>query len=244
LPCESTVASAWLHLAAGDPAAANTIVTSVLDGRLATPVHPFTLTEAWLVDAVARAELGDDATASTSLERALREAAPEGYTQVFVDGGASVPALLARQMELGIEHASFIVKLQGIVEAHPYPGQRQPAVLSEPLTTRELTVLRSRRSCTCPSTPSSPRYGRSTGNSAPAAVGTPSSGPSAWDCCEWRVAGRPPFDRGYLPAVATPRLRFAGDLTITLSAIAQAASVFAAVPVAFHQQGTGRSSHT
>jgi LuxR family maltose regulon positive regulatory protein len=142
LPCESAVASAWLHLAAGDPAAANTTVASVLDGRLATPVHPFTLTEAWLVDAVARAEQGDDATASTSLERALREAAAERYTQVFVEGGASVPALLARQMELGTEHASFVAKLQGIVEAHPSPGQRQPAVLSEPLTTRELTVLR------------------------------------------------------------------------------------------------------
>jgi len=130
LPSESAVASAWLHLAAGDPATAKTTVTPVLDGHLATPVHPFTLTEAWLVDAVARAELGDDATASTSLERALREAAPERYTQVFVDGGASVPALLARQMELGTEHASFVAKLQGVVEAHPSPGQRQPAVLS------------------------------------------------------------------------------------------------------------------
>jgi LuxR family maltose regulon positive regulatory protein len=79
--------------------------------------------------------------AARSLERALALAAPEGYRQVFADGGVPVRALLVRQLELGTEHPAFVAELLGTVDqAADVRVTLMPLVA--PLSQRERTVLR------------------------------------------------------------------------------------------------------
>ena len=101
---------------------------------------------------------GDTATALVSLARALALAEPEGYVRVFVDEGAPMAALLA---QVARHHAPVAEYAASLLAAFPsfelspkgfdadaekmptYTSQLvTPNVLVEPLSERELEVLR------------------------------------------------------------------------------------------------------
>jgi LuxR family maltose regulon positive regulatory protein len=149
-PTAEAVILARLRLARGDQAAAAGMLASLHGEEAATPDRA-TLIEAWLLDAVAHRKLADHAAAAESLERALALAAPEGYRQVFVEGGAPVRALLAGHLRHGTAHRALVeALLEGMLEQRTGPvaavGGRSPQVefpvLVESLSEREHVVLR------------------------------------------------------------------------------------------------------
>jgi LuxR family maltose regulon positive regulatory protein len=137
------VVQARLALADNDPERVMEILAPSLDGS-ARIVHLPLLIEAWLLDAMARSVLGDQYGATCSLERALELAEPERHHRAFIDGGALVRALLIAELERGSAHSTFIGEL---LDAVVWPsangnGAVRGAALAEPLTDRELAVLR------------------------------------------------------------------------------------------------------
>lgn len=86
------------------------------------------------------------ACALTALQRALSLAEPEGYIRTFVDGGPTI-AWLLRQLPRSPYHTrllkAFDAQAYGQQPGHDAAQQRAAsAVLVEPLSPRELTVLR------------------------------------------------------------------------------------------------------
>jgi LuxR family maltose regulon positive regulatory protein len=79
--------------------------------------------------------------ALSALKRALSLAEPEGYVRTFVDEGEPMARLLRRALTQGIS-PEYTGKLLGALgeSAHPAPPAAQALV--EPLTERELEVLR------------------------------------------------------------------------------------------------------
>ncbi|HMQ32225.1 MAG TPA: LuxR C-terminal-related transcriptional regulator, partial [Chloroflexaceae bacterium] len=87
---------------------------------------------------------GDGEAALTSLGRALAQAAPEGYVRVFADEGPPMATLLRLARARGIEPAycaALLGAFPGAVPAAP-DGSPDQSALVEPLTARELEVLR------------------------------------------------------------------------------------------------------
>jgi len=82
---------------------------------------------------------GNLAQAMTSLERALRLAEPEGYVRLFVDEGTPMAALLRRAVAQGIK-LNYVNRLLAALREAAQLATIQP--LAEPLTRRELQVLR------------------------------------------------------------------------------------------------------
>ncbi len=80
-----------------------------------------------------------------ALDAALQLGQPEGYVRVFVDGGQPVETLL-RQSRLRSEGGAYLDQLLAAFPlagpAHPGGGPAISYVLAEPLTERELEVLR------------------------------------------------------------------------------------------------------
>ncbi len=89
--------------------------------------------------------LGRRADALASLERALTQAEPEGYVQLFLDEGEPLAALLRRVVSSGVARAYARRLLDAFDRRAPKqepvaaPG---PSPLVEPLTERETEVLR------------------------------------------------------------------------------------------------------
>jgi LuxR family maltose regulon positive regulatory protein len=105
---------------------------------------------AWAVEigilrALAQEAGGNRAEALVDLERALLQAEPEGYVQVFVGEGAALATLLRRVAARGVApvYAGRLLDAldQAGVEAESRAGPG-PSPLVEPLTERELEVLR------------------------------------------------------------------------------------------------------
>jgi LuxR family maltose regulon positive regulatory protein len=96
--------------------------------------------EILVLQALAHQMQGDLPAALVPLERALTLAEPEGYVRVFVDEGPPMAALLDEAAERGIA-ASYVRRL---LTALGKVEDRTPAdqVLTEPLSERELDVLR------------------------------------------------------------------------------------------------------
>ena len=78
------VTAAVIHLAEGEPEHAIDVLARVLDGSAPVLHRPSTVTEAQLLDAVAREQLGDQRVAEASLERALDLAEPDGVLLPFI----------------------------------------------------------------------------------------------------------------------------------------------------------------
>jgi LuxR family maltose regulon positive regulatory protein len=85
--------------------------------------------------------LGETDSAMVSLERALALAAPEGYVRLFVDEGAPMADLLrcAAAQALELDYVRPLLTAFGETTG---PVSRMPEGLVEPLTPRELEVLR------------------------------------------------------------------------------------------------------
>jgi LuxR family maltose regulon positive regulatory protein len=101
-----------------------------------------TTLQALILLALAQSLSGDTKGSQESLERALGLAEPEGYVRVFLDEGALVARLLRRAQAAGM-HAGYIKELLALLPAPEGENELlQSADLIEPLTKRELEVLR------------------------------------------------------------------------------------------------------
>jgi LuxR family transcriptional regulator, maltose regulon positive regulatory protein len=125
---------ARLHLTERAPEAAAAAVAPVLAGE-AFVYHPVFEIEACLLDAIARYELGEEDAAERSVERALGLAEPQGRAYMFLTI-PGVDEVLRRHPVHRTAHAAHLKRLRDGV------GEAPPAELAEPLSERELAVLR------------------------------------------------------------------------------------------------------
>ncbi|HEY3345779.1 MAG TPA: LuxR C-terminal-related transcriptional regulator [Anaerolineaceae bacterium] len=113
--------------------------------------------ELTLLDALARQAVGDVEGSHLALQRALAQAEPEGYLRTFLDEGEPLRALLAEYRPLAAQTAkrSVLAYLDRLLASFPGPQAAIPAAaaapapakrpdggLVEPLSERELEVLR------------------------------------------------------------------------------------------------------
>ena len=141
-------------LAHNDPGPALTLLQRLLDAA-ASQGRPGSIIEIQALRALALAANGDHAGALGALAEALTLACPQGYVRVFADEGAPMRALLAQLAAArpGQRHAArridpgylaALVRARGPADAAPPPRRAAaaPPGLAEPLTDRELDVLR------------------------------------------------------------------------------------------------------
>jgi LuxR family maltose regulon positive regulatory protein len=144
---EMCTALAALRLATGNPQAAADALAAALDGS-ACEMRQVPMVTALLLEARARGALGDPATASRALERALDITESDGIVLPFLLDPA--PALLERHRQYRTTHPALISQildlLSGTTKPAPYPGSRPGQAssrgLDEPLTDSETRVLR------------------------------------------------------------------------------------------------------
>lgn len=135
-------AAAAVRLAMHDPAAALTVAQRIID----TPrVDPSALVEAWAIRAIALDVQHDEDGAADAMERALDLAEPRGYRRQLLDGGLRSALLLRRLVRRGTAHRALVDELLAGIEGTARAAQGRevaPLALSEPLSERELVVLR------------------------------------------------------------------------------------------------------
>ncbi|WP_435821048.1 LuxR C-terminal-related transcriptional regulator [Micromonospora musae] len=136
------VALARVELRAGDPRAAARALpdwAAPEAERWPLPVR----VDAGLLDAVLARHGGDERRAGRTLEQVLDLAGPEGVRRVFTRADPAVRDLLAAHLDTGTAHWSMVSDL---VRGADEPAERGPVesgpTLEEPLTERELTILR------------------------------------------------------------------------------------------------------
>ena len=129
-----------LRLAQGDPQAATAALTPVVDGS-ATVTNRGWLTQAFLLEAIARDALGDPAAAGRALEYALDLAEPDGMMFAFLLHPA--PELLRRQVRQCTAHAALIAEILDVIAGKQRePALNEPVRLREELSESETRVLR------------------------------------------------------------------------------------------------------
>ena len=137
--------AAWLNLrghlclASGDPEGAADAVAPVLAGD-AFVLHVNLEIEALLLDALARAELGDRPASERSVERALELGEPHGHVWIVLTI-PDVAGLLERHPLHGTAHAAYLKTLLDQLAGRE-PAAEAEDGLREPLSERELAVLR------------------------------------------------------------------------------------------------------
>jgi LuxR family transcriptional regulator, maltose regulon positive regulatory protein len=138
---DAAVGLARLELAGGEPGAAiRAVATFLADER--APVLPFARTEVWVIDAIARDAVHDEEGALRAIERALDLAEPRGYSNVIARYGAPVRSLLRRRVARGTGHRALAGQLLSTLDERPAPERLADPTLLEPLSERELAVLR------------------------------------------------------------------------------------------------------
>jgi LuxR family transcriptional regulator, maltose regulon positive regulatory protein len=138
---DSAIGIARLELALGDPEAALRAIAGFLaDEREA--MLPVSRTEAWAIDAIARDAIHDEPGALRAIERALDLAEPRGYANAILRHGAPVRSLLRRRIVNGTAHRAFAGELLLALEQEPAQRRSGGDPLLEPLSERELAVLR------------------------------------------------------------------------------------------------------
>ena len=101
--------------------------------------------EILILQALALQGSGKGGQALKSLERALILAEPESYVRIFIDEGASMRRLLRRAIAEGIAVAyagRLLTALEGEAEKKRRQGTAAQASMVDPLSERELKVLR------------------------------------------------------------------------------------------------------
>jgi LuxR family transcriptional regulator, maltose regulon positive regulatory protein len=138
---DAAIGLARLELASGDPGGAIRAVAGFLaDER--KPVLPFARTEAWAIDAIARDAVHDEDGALRALERALDLAEPRGYAGILARYGAPLRSLLRRLVVRGTAHRALTAQLLSTLDEGSPSDRATASPLLEPLSERELTVLR------------------------------------------------------------------------------------------------------
>jgi LuxR family maltose regulon positive regulatory protein len=147
---EMRLVVASLRLMRDDPRAVIAVLAPVLDGS-----HPLTnggwTIQAFLLDAIARDALGDEAAAGRSLEHALDLAERDGAVLAFVLHPA--PGLLGRHARHCAAHAALISEIlrllapgragsEGMARSGGIALPRDHGRLVEPLTDSETRILR------------------------------------------------------------------------------------------------------
>jgi LuxR family transcriptional regulator, maltose regulon positive regulatory protein len=133
-------ALAALRLAEDDPQAATAALAPVVDGS-ASVTNRGWLTQAFLLEAIARDSLGDPAAAGRALEHALDLAEPDGTMFAFLLHPA--PELLHRQVRQYTAHAALIAEILNVIAGKERePACSEPVRLREPLSESETRVLR------------------------------------------------------------------------------------------------------
>lgn len=134
------------HADDGD-AAALANATSLL-GRLETAAsageRAGTLIEVLVLSALARQAAGDSESAGEALRRAIEIGQPEGYVRTFADEGAPMAALLKSLAKKDADRATtaYVRRLLAATTRTPKPVTAEQGGLIEPLSERELDVLR------------------------------------------------------------------------------------------------------
>jgi LuxR family maltose regulon positive regulatory protein len=140
-------------LAQHDPGAALTLLQRLL-GAAASQGRAGSIIEIQALRALALAANGDHATALGTLTEAVTLARPQGYVRVFADEGAPMRALLAQlpvarpgqqQAARRVDPGYLAALVRACRQADATPPRRTAAAaagLAEPLTDRELEVLR------------------------------------------------------------------------------------------------------
>ncbi|MGC5032266.1 LuxR C-terminal-related transcriptional regulator [Micromonospora sp. DT229] len=137
------VAAARVELRAGDPHAAARLLPDWAAGPAADWPLPVRL-DAALLDAVLAATDGDHRRAGRTLEQALDLAAPDDHRRSFLRAEPGLRDLLAAHLDAGTAHWPMVSDLVRAVDtpAEPTTSGTSVAALDEPLTERELTILR------------------------------------------------------------------------------------------------------
>jgi len=102
------------------------------------------LIEILVLQALALQSQGNTTQAMPALERALSLAEPEGYVRLFVDEGAPMAKLLRQALSRGIapNYVSRLLAAFGAEEQRGEEAEKRAPLLLEPLSERELEVLR------------------------------------------------------------------------------------------------------
>jgi LuxR family transcriptional regulator, maltose regulon positive regulatory protein len=137
---EMRIAAAALRLSQDDPHAATVALAPVLVGSVGVGWRSW-LVEAFLLEAIARDALADQATAGLALERALDLAEPDNALMWFLMHPA--PGLLERHARQHTAHAALIAQILNLLGGNaPAPRPAGPWAPLEPLTKSEVRVLR------------------------------------------------------------------------------------------------------
>jgi LuxR family transcriptional regulator, maltose regulon positive regulatory protein len=134
------VALARTYLCDGDPMSAAATVAPWTDTGVDADCPVSVRLDTALLRAVAAHRLGDLRESARALERVLQLAEPDGFRRVFSAGGAEVHEMLLAHLDSGTAYWSLVTSLVATGRADSNPdGEVQ---LHEPLSERELTVLR------------------------------------------------------------------------------------------------------
>src|SRR5215469_10743413 len=133
------ISLATLRLAQDDPDAAIAALAPVLDGSAPVPYSSW-LARAFLLEAIARNALGDEAAAGRALERALDLAEPDGVLTVFLLHPA--PGLLERHARRRTAHPALIADILSLLAGRTPAPPTGPQPPLEALSDSEVRVLR------------------------------------------------------------------------------------------------------
>jgi LuxR family transcriptional regulator, maltose regulon positive regulatory protein len=132
---------ARLRLAEGDPEAAAVAVAPALESTSPQFLQNIEI-ESRLLDGIARLRLGDQTAAQRSVEHALGLSATEGRAWIYLTV-PGVREVLEAHPTHATAHPGHLKDLLDLVAGvEPPPGNAPAPTLSEPLTDRELAVLR------------------------------------------------------------------------------------------------------
>jgi LuxR family maltose regulon positive regulatory protein len=135
------LAAATVHLAEGEADQAIDALAAVIDGSAPVIHRPSATTEAHVLDALARDQLGDRRAAEASLERALDAAEPEGIVLPFVL--APVRDLLERLPPHRTAHPTLRRTILDVLDGEAPRASGSPAgSLDDQLSEAELRVVR------------------------------------------------------------------------------------------------------
>ena len=134
------LATAVVHLAEGDADQAIGVLAAVIDGSASVIHRPSATTEALVLDALAREQLGDRRAAEASLERALDMAEPEGIVLPFVLVGAR--DLLERLPPHRTAHPTLRQTILDVLDGEGPRTAQSPTGPVDELSEAELRVVR------------------------------------------------------------------------------------------------------
>jgi len=138
---DAALARARLELAEGEPDSALREL-DVFRRADRAPFMPFALCQALAIEALARDALRDEAAALLALERCFDVAEPRGQGGVLLSYGASMRSLLRRAIARGTSHRALADELLATLDRESGSGGGEIRPLLEPLSGRELAVLR------------------------------------------------------------------------------------------------------